>query len=244
MQEVRGRTEKPKRRHAVTDNYPAVTVNGKTRRVHALRAEAALGKPLPAGAEVHHADGSKNADAPLVICQDRRYHMLLHRRTRVYRAGGNPDTDAMCSLCRLPRPLSEFYIRRKGRGANSPTSVCYPCHVTAQRERLRARRPRLAYLPVHCHLCGGHGQVAVYSHGDFEGPDECALCAGSGQLYVSPKDRLWRYPGAIAGRAEGLYAVLQKKGVQPIFFDGEKPATLEHDGDRLCATCHAERVNA
>ena len=25
---------------------------------------------------------------------------------------------------------------------------------------------------------------------------------------------------------------------------GERPASTEHDGDRLCATCHAERVNA
>jgi hypothetical protein len=50
--------------------------------LHRRRAEKALGKPLPPGAEVHHADGSMRDDAPLVICQDRAYHMLLHKRMR------------------------------------------------------------------------------------------------------------------------------------------------------------------
>jgi hypothetical protein len=50
--------------------------------LHRRRAELALGKPLPPGAEVHHADGSVADDAPLVICQDRAYHMLLHKRMR------------------------------------------------------------------------------------------------------------------------------------------------------------------
>lgn len=54
----------------------------KRQTLHRRRAELALGKPLPRGAEVHHADGSMRDDAPLVICQDRAYHMLLHKRMR------------------------------------------------------------------------------------------------------------------------------------------------------------------
>lgn len=54
----------------------------KSKRIHRLRAEAALGKPLPHGAQVHHADGSLDANAPLVICQDAAYHKLLHQRMR------------------------------------------------------------------------------------------------------------------------------------------------------------------
>ena len=55
-------------------------------RVHAVRAERALGKPLPKGAVVHHVDGDKwNPNARLVICQDQAYHALLHKRTREIR---------------------------------------------------------------------------------------------------------------------------------------------------------------
>lgn len=57
-------------------------VGTKRQTLHRRRAEMALGKQLPAGAEVHHADGTKADDAPLVICQDRAYHMLLHKRMR------------------------------------------------------------------------------------------------------------------------------------------------------------------
>ena len=53
------------------------------KRLHVLRAEKALGHPLPKGAVVHHVDGDVgNPNARLVICQDQAYHLLLHRRAR------------------------------------------------------------------------------------------------------------------------------------------------------------------
>lgn len=61
-------------------------VGRKRQTLHRRRAEIALGKPLPKGAEVHHADGTKGDNSPLVICQDRSYHMLLHKRMRELRA--------------------------------------------------------------------------------------------------------------------------------------------------------------
>lgn len=104
-----------------------------TKRVHVIRAERALGKPLPIGAEVHHADGSIRADAPLVICQDKAYHRLLHARMRVVRAGGNPDTQAVCSRCGQPKDLSDFYVRKTVRPERSHwasafrITTCKPC---------------------------------------------------------------------------------------------------------------------
>lgn len=51
---------------------------------HILIAEKAVGHALPKGAEVHHVDEnrSNNANGNLVVCQDRAYHQLLHRRMR------------------------------------------------------------------------------------------------------------------------------------------------------------------
>lgn len=71
--------------------------NGEPRKmVHVIKAEHALGKVLPDGAEVHHFDEDKshNENSNLVICQDRSYHKLLHRRMKILRAGGNPDTES------------------------------------------------------------------------------------------------------------------------------------------------------
>src|SRR3990167_9953262 len=78
---------------------------------HILIAESVLGKPLPAGAEVHHFDGNRanNENTNLVICKNRLYHDLLERRQRIVRFGGNPDTDKICSKCQTSKLLSEFH---------------------------------------------------------------------------------------------------------------------------------------
>lgn len=64
---------------------------------HILRAEKALGKPLPPGVEIHHLNGSRDS-GPLVICQDRAYHKLLHLREKTLRACGHA-TWAKCWIC-------------------------------------------------------------------------------------------------------------------------------------------------
>ena len=81
-------------------DYEKKKISGKVVTAHRIRAEKALGRPLPKGVDVHHADGSRSSDAPLVICQDRAYHMLLHRRMRVKELGGDPNTDVICKRCR------------------------------------------------------------------------------------------------------------------------------------------------
>lgn len=112
------------------------------KRLHRLRAEKAFGKPLPAGVVVHHADGTKHDDAPLVICQDQSYHALLHARMRIFKAGGNPDMDAWCCYCKQPRPREEFHQRKNtfGRKPGSLTTVCKSCGVKRTRETRDRRR--------------------------------------------------------------------------------------------------------
>lgn len=107
---------------------------------HVLIAERALGHPLPARAEVHHFNGNKrnNANRNLVICQDRRYHALLHVRQRIRARGGNPNTEAWCSECKTLKPRDEFYILKAGPRAGSPMTRCCRCNATV---RARYRKP-------------------------------------------------------------------------------------------------------
>jgi hypothetical protein len=66
------------------DGYWIQKINGESELRHRVIAEKALGKKLPPGAEVHHVDEDKSNDSNnnLVICQNRSYHKLLHKRAR------------------------------------------------------------------------------------------------------------------------------------------------------------------
>lgn len=105
--------------------------------IHRERAEAALGKPLPAGAVVHHVDGTKNPASPLVICQDDGYHNSLHRRLRVQKAGGNPWTDRICSRCKAVKSKSQFHRDRSE--PDGISTKCAECRNTLQ-SLARARK--------------------------------------------------------------------------------------------------------
>jgi len=127
--------------HGPTKSYRHL--DGK--RVHVLRAERALSKPLPPKAVVHHADGSKRDDAPLVICQDQAYHALLHVRMRVKAAGGDPDTDAICGHCHAVKLRSAFNSDRTN-VLHGTYRWCRECNNAAQ----RLRREQPAQLRAEC----------------------------------------------------------------------------------------------
>lgn len=109
---------------------------------HVLIAEAALGKSLPKGAQVHHVDGDKanNSNDNLVICPSQAYHYLLHSRQEALDNCGNPDW-RKCSHCGAwddPSGMYAFY--RAGR------TVMTAVHKTCSSERKRAhyRQAKLA----------------------------------------------------------------------------------------------------
>lgn len=107
-------------------------VGGGIDTIHRLRAAAALGKPLPESAVVHHANGTKRPDSPLVICQDQAYHMLLHFRMRVRAAGGNPNSDRVCGKCSKAKHQNEF---DRNRAQNSGfLSICRECRRASRRK--------------------------------------------------------------------------------------------------------------
>lgn len=105
---------------------------------HILIAEKVIGKLLPEGAEIHHVNEDKqdNRHCNLVICESFAYHMLLHHRKRIIKAGGNPNTDAVCSACRMAKPLGNFHLRRAAK--NGRSNRCRPCAL-AEVKRYRKR---------------------------------------------------------------------------------------------------------
>ncbi len=73
--------------------YNVVMINGISKPRHVLVAEKALGKELPKGVVVHHIDENRSNNDPrnLVVCPDRGYHQILHKRMRAYEAYGNAN---------------------------------------------------------------------------------------------------------------------------------------------------------
>lgn len=98
--------------------YPKVRQPGHPRAVngyvfeHVLVAERAVGKPLPAGAQVHHV-GDRNDPRRIVVCQDQAYHALLHRRTRALEACGNANA-IKCDICGQWDDPDALYLRPGG----------------------------------------------------------------------------------------------------------------------------------
>lgn len=83
-----------------------------------LIAEKALGRPLSKKHPVHHVDEDPSNDSNdnLVICEDHKYHMLLHQRTRAMEACGHADWRP-CLYCKeydAPKNLV-FYNRLQPR---------------------------------------------------------------------------------------------------------------------------------
>ena len=126
-------------------SYPNRFIDGKSKREHIVIAEKILGRPLPAGAVVHHVDEDKtnNRNDNLVICPDRAYHNLIHRRMRAYDACGHADW-LKCCLC------GKYDDPRNMRVYQSPNENPRGRHASCELERGRHRfdsvRKR-AYVP-------------------------------------------------------------------------------------------------
>lgn len=95
--------------------YMMHTKGGVQTLAHVAVAERVLGKPLPPGAIVHHADGDKlnNDPSNLVICPNVAYHRLIHRRIDALAACGHADW-RKCWVCKTYDAPSNLYISPNG----------------------------------------------------------------------------------------------------------------------------------
>jgi hypothetical protein len=103
---------------------------------HVAIVEAAIGRPLRAGEEVHHVNGLKwdNRRANVVACQDRAYHKLLESRGRALEVCGHADW-LKCSTCGHYDPPAELYVGPNRRYHRS-------CHARYEWKRRGAKRPQ------------------------------------------------------------------------------------------------------
>lgn len=87
--------------HITTDGRNRFMIRGRVMMLNRLMAEKALGKELPKGVIVHHIDENTGNDLGnnLVICEDKKYHRLLHLRTNAIR-NGKPANFRKCRFCK------------------------------------------------------------------------------------------------------------------------------------------------
>ena len=71
---------------------------------HILVVENRLGRYLEGTEQVHHDNEIKsdNRDENLIYCPDHAFHRNLHREKRVRAGGGDPDTQRLCAICKVP----------------------------------------------------------------------------------------------------------------------------------------------
>lgn len=106
--------KQPIKVHVASGGYLFKSAKGKTRYLHIDVVERALGKPLPAKAEIHHVNGipSDNRPENLVVCPNHEYHMLLHQRERAIAACGNADARP-CKICGVHDLIENMRPHRK-----------------------------------------------------------------------------------------------------------------------------------
>jgi len=88
--------------------YHVYTIDGYIPRALHV-AQKALGKKIKRPAMVHHVNGDKLDDSNqnLVVCQNKRYHNFIHKRTRAYKACGHADW-FKCYECHVWQPPEAF----------------------------------------------------------------------------------------------------------------------------------------
>jgi hypothetical protein len=106
---------------------------------HVLIAEKALGKFIENLHPIHHWDENtgNNLNPNLLICEDKKYHKLIHRRMVLVKLGCDPRIESYCRSCSGIKPLCEFSAK-----AASSTGIDYVCRrcISAKNAEDKLRR--------------------------------------------------------------------------------------------------------
>ena len=92
-------------------NHPNSNTQGRIRE-HVYKATLALGRALKNKELVHHVDSNpkNNENSNLIICENAKYHALLHARTDALDACGNADF-MKCAYCGEYDDPINMYVR-------------------------------------------------------------------------------------------------------------------------------------
>lgn len=85
----------------------SVGFDGKMKRLHVELAENVLGRKIPQGVVVHHAEGG--FVGALVICENKAYHNLLHARMNAFAATHDPKK-RKCKRCKQYDTLNNLRV--------------------------------------------------------------------------------------------------------------------------------------
>lgn len=109
---------------------------------HRLVAETAIGYVLPATVKIHHFNEIKcdNRNTNLVICEDQRYHMLIHLMQHHLALGAIPGVTKHCARCKEIKGRTLFGPDR--RSVDDLTQWCRLCINRQARVRVAAGRYR------------------------------------------------------------------------------------------------------
>ena len=109
---------------------------GRHTKEHLVIVEKVLGRKIPDNAEVHHANLIRhdNRNANLVLCEDRSYHRLLHRRTLALRTSGNPDW-LKCTYCKKHDSPEKIAITNVKNGYRYYHKACHASYGYNRKRR-------------------------------------------------------------------------------------------------------------
>lgn len=102
---------------------------------HRLIAEKALGKLLPLHAVVHH-----HSTKQLVVCQNRAYHNLIHKRMRAFYACGHANWVKCCYCQTWDNPETGNMWVNKKTGAAHHRKCDNVAHVQARLDKKKYKQ--------------------------------------------------------------------------------------------------------
>ncbi len=114
---------------------------GKDKYVHRLLAEVYAKRKLKRSEIVHHVNHNKldNSENNLLICKNQKEHMLIHAQDAIRNAGGDPNTHALCGMCRQCKLLINF--NKDKSHWNGYDNDCKECKYSYKTKKGLNKRP-------------------------------------------------------------------------------------------------------
>lgn len=126
----------------ISNGYHLIGINRKLKLAHRMIAERVLGYELPEKAVIHHVDGnrSNNENTNLVICENQKYHRMIHRRQEALVACGNANW-LRCGVCKSYDDPNNLLVYPHG---SSFRAYHRKCQSVLNKEN-RSKRARLNF---------------------------------------------------------------------------------------------------